>query len=134
MTSEQDEISRQIVILMFMKDDLRRRILDILYESRTQGISFKTMKEKLRLPPTSLVYHLNVMVKEKIIRKEFQNIEGRRDYSYYHLTEEAEDAYPRALAYLGSQSMGSSKTGETEKELVIIPLRLGPRVISLDHV
>jgi DNA-binding HxlR family transcriptional regulator len=134
MKINEDEIYFQIRVLIFLQDNIRRKILDLLFDSGPQGTSFKSLKERLNIPPTSLAYHLNVMVKEKVIEKEFLNIEGRRDYSYYNLTKETENAYPRALAYLGSHSAGTIQKKESDQELWIIPLRLGPRVISLDQV
>ncbi|MGA1849033.1 MAG: winged helix-turn-helix domain-containing protein [Thermoplasmatota archaeon] len=134
MAQKENEISYQIRILMFLMDDIRGKIIDMLYDSGSHGASFKTMKERLGIPPTSLAYHLNVLVKENIIEKEFLNVEGRRDYSFYNLREEAGDAYLKALAYLGSQSADHERTREAEQEIWIIPLRLGPRVISLEHI
>ncbi len=134
MTLKDNEKSYQIKILMFLMDDLRRKILDVLYESGSRGASFKTLKERLGIPPTSLAYHLNVLVKENIIEKEYLNVEGRRDYSFYNLMEEAEDAYSKALVYLGSQSADHTKIKGAEQDIWIIPLRLGPRVISLEHI
>jgi len=134
MIAEKSEISHQIDILMFLKDSTRRGILEMLYDAGPRGASFKMIKERLGIPPTSLAYHLKIMIKEGAVEKDFKNVEGRRDYSYYSLTGSAEKGYPRALSFLGSHIDERSGTEVEGAEIRIIPLRLGPRVIKIEGI
>ena len=133
--SNLDEIQLVIEILYSMKENIRRRILEIIFSVGEEGVSFKSIVNRGNIPPTTAAYHLKILVKAGLVEKEFQNIEGRRDYSFYHLTTLGDRAFfimNEIYSNLGPS--GDLEDDRTLPGIQIIPLRIGPRCISIDKI
>ncbi|MFO8051354.1 MAG: helix-turn-helix domain-containing protein [Thermoplasmatota archaeon] len=124
-----EDLSRSIYIL---KDEKRRRILEVLRE-RTGGASFKEIEEISRIPPTTIAYHLKVMKRAGMVKKEFRNLSERRDYSFYTLSDKGTSAFEIGeLAYRSSGRSDNEGMAQPVR-MSIIPSRSGPRAFRIIH-
>lgn len=125
------EISKVIDILYVMKDNIRMRIMDMLYTSGENGASFKNMVKAAGINPTNLVYHLNMICSKGLAEKKFRNEEGRRDYSFYNITTLGELAYLSARRiFRDMNSIDTSAYHDVLPDIEIVDPRQGPKCIS----
>jgi DNA-binding transcriptional ArsR family regulator len=115
-----------------MNSKIDGKIIDLLHDRGKKGMTFKMISKSVPLQPTSTAYHLGKLLDEGIVEKDFINKDGRRDYSFYFLKEDASDAYRVIITMAGSiMSIGENNDLNGEYNLMIIPMRLGPRCISI---
>ena len=131
--SEKEKISDILDILYSMKEDIRMKIFDIVFSSGEEGTSFKTIVEEGNIPPTTAAYHLKVLTRSKIVEKRFRNIDGRRDYSFYSCTNLGERAYFLINEIFKDLDRDEENEGEELPDIMVIPLRYGPRCISVER-
>jgi DNA-binding MarR family transcriptional regulator len=131
-----DETNMMIDILYSMKENIRRKILDVIFTAGDDGISFKSIVQEGRIPPTTAAYHLKVLMKAGLVAKVFRNVESRRDYSFYHITRKGDRAF-----FIINEIFESTDLENGEEEYVpslpdiqIIPLRIGPRCLMIDRI
>ncbi|MEA3559301.1 MAG: winged helix-turn-helix domain-containing protein [Candidatus Thermoplasmatota archaeon] len=115
-----------------MKDEKRRKIL-IALKSKKNGLSFKEIEIITGISPTALAYHLKIMKGKGIIEKEFRNLSGRRDYSFYSISKEGRKIEAAADMTFRSGHIAVDLANEHPDRLLIIPSRLGPRCISITN-
>lgn len=133
--SEDDKIETIIEILYSMKENIRRKILEIIFSAGEEGISFKSVVNKGRIPPTTAAYHLKILTKGGLVEKRFLNIEGRRDYSFYHLTRTGDRAFYMMNEIYSKLATGEDyESGASLPDIHIIPLRIGPRCVSIERI
>ena len=113
--------------IIIVKDKKRRKIMDLLYESDDEGSSFKTISERCSIPPTGLVYHLNILRRAKLIERGFKEGKGR-EYTRYSLTDEGESM----ILYLKDLpgSIGSRSVSYPEV-IMVIPMETGLTTLTL---
>ncbi len=129
------EISNIIDILYSMKEDIRRKIFQLIFSSDDEGISFKSIVNEGNIPPTTAAYHLKILSRSGIIEKNYNNLDGRRDYSFYNTTPMGDRAY--FMVHEIYKELNSRNNIDKELELPdiqIIPLRYGPRCISIEKI
>jgi len=113
----------------------RERILEALQScSLDGGSSFKELSEVLAIPKTSLAYHLKVLVGLHLVSKTYRNLEGRRDFSFYQLTDEG----AALMGYLKTTfpvigSDGMDMNGIHTREIRFIDRSSGPRMLLLEE-
>jgi DNA-binding MarR family transcriptional regulator len=135
MIDDNDEIGLIIEILYSLKDNIRRRITEVIFLAGDGGISFKTIVSRSGIPPTTAAYHLKIMVRIGIVEKSFFNIEGRRDYSFYQLTQIGTEAILMINdIYNKIVRPQDHDRGEMLPEIQIIPMRIGPRCVGIDLI
>ena len=128
---KRSDVSTLISILYVLQSDNRMRILDTLFGSDENGLSFKNIVLRAELSPTTTAYHLKILQDSLLIEKTFKNILGRRDYSFYHLTEKGEEVY------LFIWSMNGPSMERRKREAIPMPVihvtasRYGPRCIRI---
>ncbi|MFW3145352.1 MAG: ArsR/SmtB family transcription factor [Thermoplasmatota archaeon] len=126
------EMMGLIEYLNILNDDKRCIVMDFLYE-RPSGSSFKDISKATNISPTALAYHLKHLARTGLVQKEFRNIEGRRDYSFYTATEKGKIIYTMIEAAYRRESMiergvaGLADHGS----LIILPSRIGPRCFTI---
>jgi len=129
-----------ILSLFILKDTIRKNILAILFTEEEDGITFKDLSQKLKIPPTRLAYHLKVMSRRGLIFRSFIAREGRRDFSCYHLTEIGQRAAELSGSLIpqftrspeGSDQGNVVEYGyEGPARIQIFTSRTGPRCIVL---
>jgi len=122
-------------ILYSLKDIIRVHILDQLFTNARNGISFKDIVREVGIGPTTAAYHLNVLRKMGFVEKRFRNEEGRRDYSFYHITPKGERAYITAKN-IHKDTWTAVLTEEHVElpDIQITHLRYGPRCISVEKL
>ena len=132
MAKENDDI---IGILYSLKDNVRVSILDIIFTHAHEGISFKDIVQGVGIGPTTAAYHLNVLKKKGFVEKRFRNQEGRRDYSFYHITSLGERAYITAKS-IHKDIWTQFLTNESVElpDIQITHMRYGPRCISIEKL
>ncbi|MGA1793755.1 MAG: ArsR/SmtB family transcription factor [Thermoplasmatota archaeon] len=129
-TNHNDDI---ISILYSFKDIIRVTILDLLYTNIREGASFKDIVREVGIGPTTAAYHLNILKRNGLVEKEFHNEEGRRDYSFYHITPRGERAYVIAKSIHKDIWEAALVNRTTElPDIQITHLRYGPRCISIE--
>lgn len=130
-----DEIELIIEILYSMKENIRRRIMEIIFTGGDEGISFKNIVDRGNIPPTTAAYHLKILTKADLVEKKFRNIEGRRDYSFYHLTKLGDRAFFIMNEIYGNLgSAGSLENDLVSPDILIIPMRIGPRCVNIEKI
>lgn len=133
--NEISEISNVIEILYSMKEKMRMKIFEMVFSSGDNGISFKTIVKKGNIPPTTSAYHLKVLTNVGMIEKNFHNIDGRRDYSFYRSTPLGDRSYFMVNElYKNLRSEERIVEGTYLSDIRIIPLRYGPRCISVERL
>ena len=70
----------------------RRTVLEYIIESES-GKTFKEIASGLEIKPTTLAYHLKILVDRKLLEKRFRSMDGRRDYSLYNVTEKGKRSF-----------------------------------------
>ncbi|MCK5772499.1 MAG: helix-turn-helix transcriptional regulator [Thermoplasmata archaeon] len=106
----------------------RQRILAALIDVGEEGLSFRSLSRTCRLRPTSLAYHLKVLVSRGGIRKEFRYQEIEREFSFYMLTDTGRSAVSASMDLL-DLDMGN---GATEmEEVMIIRQTAAPRLLLI---
>lgn len=97
------------------------------------GSSFKEISDATGINPTALAYHLKQLVKAGLIRKEFRNMEGTREYSFYSSTGKGRIIHNMIEAAYRRESLLESSSGKLPKydRLIILPSRIGPRCFSI---
>ena len=100
----------------------------------TEAKSFKELSEVLDIPKTSLAYHLKVLVGLHLVSKTYRNLEGRRDFSFYQLTDEG----AALMGYLKTTftvigSDGMDMNGIHTQEIRFIDRSSGPRMLLLEE-
>ena len=130
-----EEIELIIEILYSLKENIRRKILDIIFSAEVEGISFKSIVNKGHIPPTTVAYHLKVLVKAGLVENVFLNIDGRRDYSFYRSTTRGDRAFILMNEIYGSLGPSADQDeGLSLPDIHIIPLRLGPRCLNIERI
>ncbi|MGA1820198.1 MAG: ArsR/SmtB family transcription factor [Thermoplasmatota archaeon] len=124
-----------IAILYSFKDIIRVSILDHLFTRAAEGSSFKDIVGEVGIGATTAAYHLNILKRNGLVEKQFHNEEGRRDYSFYYITQKGERAYTTAKGL--HKEIWSSVMAAKDPELPdiqITHMRYGPRCISLEKL
>ncbi|MBN1391026.1 MAG: hypothetical protein JXA22_10345 [Candidatus Thermoplasmatota archaeon] len=109
-------------------------IVDIVISGGESGVSFKDIVSQSGLRPTTAAYHLKILCRTGITEKMFRNHEGRRDYSFYHLTTIGDRAYHSAMDM--QRGLGESRAFRYPMEpwnIEIVSIRNGPRCISFER-
>ncbi|MBN1539196.1 MAG: winged helix-turn-helix transcriptional regulator [Candidatus Thermoplasmatota archaeon] len=113
-----------------MKDKIRMGIMDILYENGGDGTSFKDLARRTGIGPTKLAYHLKIICGKGLAEKRYRNEDGRRDYSFYHITSLGEMAYQSARRiYRNNNMIDASAYHDGLPDIEIIDPRTGPNCI-----
>ncbi len=106
----------------------RQRILTALIDVGDEGLSFRSLGRTCRLRPTSLAYHLKVLVSRGGVRKEFRYQEIEREFSFYMLTDPGRSAVSASMDLLDID-MGNG-AGEMEEVMIIRPTA-APRLLLI---
>ncbi len=70
---------------------LRSSLLRTL-RSASKPLSFKELTSRTGIGPSLCAYHLKVMDEQRMVVRSFSHEKGRRDYSYYAMTDKGGDA------------------------------------------
>lgn len=106
----------------------RQDILTALIGAGYKGLSFRSLSSKCGLKPTSLAYHLKVLVSRGGIRKEFRYQEVGREFSFYSLTDPGRSAVSASKELLGiGEDEGSNGMGR----IVFICATAAPRLLLI---
>ena len=132
---EDDKISEIIDILYTMKENIRRKIFYLIFSKGEDGISFKSIVESGRIPPTTAAYHLKILSRSGIVEKRFNNLDGRRDYSFYYSTQMGDRAFFMINEIYKELNIKEYPNEDMKlPDIQVIPLRYGPRCISVERM
>jgi DNA-binding transcriptional ArsR family regulator len=135
MIENEDEIGAIIEILYSMKDNIRRKIMKMVFLSGEEGISFKEIVNESGISPTSVAYHLKKLERSGMVKKQFYNLEGRRDYSFYQLTRVGDRAFMMINdIHKDLCGMEDHEQGEILPDIQVIPMRIGPRCVGIERM
>ncbi len=112
-----------------LKDGPRKKVVSLLSHAGNDGASFKEIVQETGLRPTTLAYHLKVLLAASLIKRGLKERTGRRDYSEYSLTERG-SMMLRVIASMmerGADQKGPG-SGPTELPGVLVTyMTIGPR-------
>lgn len=114
-----------------LKDGPRKKVLSFISLVGNVGASFKEIAQGTGISPSTLAYHLKVLLGSSLIKKGLKDRTGRRDYSVYTLT----DSGSKVVKVLGSlMDRGVAEKGPLTvpvrmPELFVTYMTIGPRCI-----
>ncbi|MGA1822004.1 MAG: ArsR/SmtB family transcription factor [Thermoplasmatota archaeon] len=121
-----------------MKDPKRKVILEKLYSGPSGGITFKKLRELTGIKPTTLAYHLKVLEENGLLSKSFRSVEGRRDYSYYTISDKGRDMIriSEKMADVGRKRriLATEEAAPMPEIIEIIPEKFAPRGLKLNKI
>ena len=106
----------------------RQDILTALLDTGGKGHSFRSLCRICSLKPTSLAYHLKVLVSRGGIRKEFRYQETGREFSFYMLTDQGRSAVSASMDILDIER--GNGAGGMDK-VIIICSTAAPRLLLI---
>jgi DNA-binding transcriptional ArsR family regulator len=129
---------KRLRLMHAMKDPKRKIILEKLYSGPSGGITFKKLRELSGIKPTTLAYHLGILGENGLLSKSFKSVEGRRDYSYYTISDKGRDMIriSEEMADIGRKRkvMISEESAPMPNIIEIIPMKFGPRSFKLRKI
>ena len=132
---KQNEMIESIEILYSLKEKIRLIILGEIFVRGSTGLSFKEIVSLTGIGPTRAAYHLKVLLRGGMIDKRFRNQDGRRDYSFYHITELGDRVYMIARKIFEDIVLQEEDENLPEiPDIMITHLRHGPRCISIERI
>lgn len=119
---------RNIAVL---SDDKRKSIIKLLFEN-DHALSFKNISDMTEIKPTSLAYHIKILLDEDLVFKTYALEPGRRDYTRYDLTRigKATFEFSETMDLLSTEELPVDAE-RLHASISLIPMELGPRVIRL---
>lgn len=131
-------IDKRLRLMHAMKDPKRKVILEKLHSGPSGGITFKKLRELTGIKPTTLAYHLKVLEENGLLSKSFRSVEGRRDYSYYTISDKGRDMIriSEEMADVGRKrkTLTTENAAPMPSIIEIIPGRYAPRGLKVNRI
>ena len=106
----------------------RQDILTALIDVGDRGHSFRSLSRICDLRPTSLAYHLKVLVSRGGVRKEFRYQKIGREFSFYMLTDPGRSAVSASMDLL---DIKRAKGMDEMEEIIIVRSAAAPRLLLI---
>ncbi len=113
-----------------IKDIKRTSIARYLFEKGEEGASFKNISIDCSIPPTGLVYHLNIMRRSGLINRDYKDGKGR-EYTRYSLTGSGISTF---MFLDDAVETFEDRCIDYPESLKIIPMETGLRLFKLKEL
>lgn len=116
------------ILFDLVRSGPRQDILTALIDTGDKGRSFRSLSRICNLKPTSLAYHLKVLVSRGGVRKEFRYQEAGREFSFYILTDPGRSAVSTSMDLL---EIGRENGVCGMDKVIIIHSAAAPRLLLI---